>query len=187
MTFGSPALSRRTALGAALAAAPLPRSGFGQQGGGPASQEATDVRIRMTFGGRTLIATLYDNLSARDFASMLPLDLTIEDYSNSEKIAYSRASSPRTAAAPSAASNPATFATASPRATWPSSRPTTATGPWTTAAPSRCCCGFDRNGRRLAWRAPTTPSPSARLGRTDPGFDLLDIPGAVEATVEPIE
>jgi hypothetical protein len=88
MTFGSPALSRRTALGAALAAAPLPRSGFGQQGGGPASQEPTDVRTRMTFGGRTLIATLYDNLSARDFASMLPLDPTIEDYSNNEKIAY---------------------------------------------------------------------------------------------------
>ena len=38
--------------------------------------------------GRTLNATLYDNPSARDFASMLPLDLTIDDYSINEKIAY---------------------------------------------------------------------------------------------------
>ena len=30
----------------------------------------------------------YDNPSARDFASMLPLELTIEDYANNEKIAY---------------------------------------------------------------------------------------------------
>ena len=66
----------------------MPRSGFAQQGGGPASQEPTDVRIRMTFGGRTLIAALYDSPSARDFALMLPLDLTIEDHSNNEKIAY---------------------------------------------------------------------------------------------------
>jgi hypothetical protein len=35
-----------------------------------------------------MAATLYDNPSARDFASMLPLDLTIDDYSTNEKIAY---------------------------------------------------------------------------------------------------
>jgi hypothetical protein len=88
MTFSSPAISRRTALGAVLTAALLlPRSGFGQQGRNPASQEPTDVRIRFTFNGLTLTATLYDNPSARDLASMLPLDLTIDDYSNNEKIA----------------------------------------------------------------------------------------------------
>ena len=46
------------------------------------------MRIGMTFDGRTMTATLYDNPSARDFFSMLPLDLQIEDYAHNEKIAY---------------------------------------------------------------------------------------------------
>lgn len=46
------------------------------------------MKIRMTFDGRTLTATLYDNPSARDFFSLLPLDLTVENYSSNEKIAY---------------------------------------------------------------------------------------------------
>lgn len=36
----------------------------------------------------TMAATLYDNPSARDFAFMLPLELTIEDYGNNEKIVH---------------------------------------------------------------------------------------------------
>jgi hypothetical protein len=35
-----------------------------------------------------MTATLHDNPSTHDFASMLPLDLTIDDYSTNEKIAY---------------------------------------------------------------------------------------------------
>ena len=35
-----------------------------------------------------MIATLHDNPSARDFLSLLPLDLMIDDYGNNEKIAY---------------------------------------------------------------------------------------------------
>ncbi len=46
------------------------------------------MRIQIEFNGQSMTATLYDNPSARDFASMLPLDLTIEDYSTNEKIAY---------------------------------------------------------------------------------------------------
>ncbi|KVK53993.1 hypothetical protein L901_19095 [Agrobacterium sp. D14] len=46
------------------------------------------MRIRMIFGERTLTATLHDNPSARDFYSMLPLDLKIGDFASSEKIAY---------------------------------------------------------------------------------------------------
>ncbi|PAP95039.1 cyclophilin-like fold protein [Mesorhizobium wenxiniae] len=82
------ALTRRTLLGAVLATAVLPRLAYGQQGRDPASQELTDMRISMTFDGRTMTATLYDNPSARDFFSMAPLDLTIEDFSNNEKIAH---------------------------------------------------------------------------------------------------
>ncbi|RRH96028.1 MFS transporter [Mesorhizobium tamadayense] len=83
-----PKLSRRTLLGAALATAVLPRAARSQQGRDPASQEPTDMRIRMIFNGRTMTATLYGNPSARDFFSMLPLDLTIDDYAHNEKIAY---------------------------------------------------------------------------------------------------
>lgn len=46
------------------------------------------MRIKMTFDGRTMTATLFDNPAARDFFSMLPLDLKIEDFSSNEKIAY---------------------------------------------------------------------------------------------------
>ncbi|OBQ85640.1 cyclophilin-like fold protein [Mesorhizobium sp. WSM3873] len=88
MTTGHPKLSRRALLGAALASTLLPRRARSQQGRGPASQEPADMKIRMTFDGRTMTATLYDNPSARDFFSMLPLDLTIDDYAHNEKIAY---------------------------------------------------------------------------------------------------
>ena len=46
------------------------------------------MRIRIAFADHDFTATLYDNPSARDLASMLPLDLTITDYSTNEKIAY---------------------------------------------------------------------------------------------------
>ena len=46
------------------------------------------MQIGCEFGGQSFTATLLDNPSARDLASMLPLDLSIEDYSNNEKIAY---------------------------------------------------------------------------------------------------
>jgi hypothetical protein len=80
--------NRRTVLTAALALAAMPQLAQGQEGRNPASQEPTDVKIRMTFNGMTMAATLYDNPSARDFASMLPLDLTIDNYANNEQIAY---------------------------------------------------------------------------------------------------
>jgi len=88
MTIKQSVLDRRMLLGAALAVAVLPRLAHSQQGSDPASQEPTDMRIRMTFEGRTMTATLYDNPAARDFFSMLPLDLKIEDYSSNEKIVY---------------------------------------------------------------------------------------------------
>ncbi len=46
------------------------------------------MRIRIAFADQAFAATLDDNPSARDLVSMLPVDLTIEDYSNNEKIAY---------------------------------------------------------------------------------------------------
>jgi hypothetical protein len=54
----------------------------------PLMQETLPMKVRFAFDGRVFTATLEDNPSARDFASMLPLDLQIDDYSTNEKVAY---------------------------------------------------------------------------------------------------
>ena len=81
-------LHRRMVLFGGLATITFPPMAYGQQGRDPANQEPTNVKVRFLFDRHTVDATLYDNPSARDFASMLPLDLKIEDYSTNEKIAY---------------------------------------------------------------------------------------------------
>ena len=43
---------------------------------------------KMTINGRTAVATLDDTPSARDFFSQLPLTLALEEYAQTEKIAY---------------------------------------------------------------------------------------------------
>lgn len=81
-------LHRRTVWVGGLATMIFPPLAFGQQRHDPANQESRNMKVRFSFDRHTVNATLYDNPSARDFASMLPLDLKIEDYSNNEKIAY---------------------------------------------------------------------------------------------------
>ena len=44
------------------------------------------MKINLTLSDKTLTATLYDTPTARDFAAMLPLTWTLEDYSKTEKI-----------------------------------------------------------------------------------------------------
>ncbi len=44
------------------------------------------MKIRLDIEGTALTATLADNETARDFASLLPLALTLEDYAATEKI-----------------------------------------------------------------------------------------------------
>jgi hypothetical protein len=46
------------------------------------------AKIRLTIDGKTIEATLLGNPTARDFVSVLPLALTLEDYAASEKISY---------------------------------------------------------------------------------------------------
>lgn len=50
------------------------------------TQKGSTIKINFKFQDKTLTATLYDTPAARDFASMLPLTLTLEDYSKTEKI-----------------------------------------------------------------------------------------------------
>ncbi|WP_372094984.1 cyclophilin-like fold protein [Tistrella mobilis] len=75
-------VTRRWWLGAAIAivAAPTPL-----RAGHPSRGQA--MQLRFSFDTHDFTATLDDTPTARDLMSMLPLDLTIEDYSTNEKIA----------------------------------------------------------------------------------------------------
>ncbi|WP_169055239.1 cyclophilin-like fold protein [Azospirillum sp. TSH100] len=88
-------LPRRTMIAAALACAAGSRLAFGQTASGSANRgeepgmgEKTGMRIHFRFGTHVFTAVLEDNPSSRDLLSLLPADLTIDDYSSNEKIAY---------------------------------------------------------------------------------------------------
>ena len=55
---------------------------------GAQARAASESRIRFSFAGHRLTATLPDTATNRDLLSRLPLRLTIEDYGNNEKIVY---------------------------------------------------------------------------------------------------
>lgn len=82
----SPLITRRAALQAALLTAVGAPFGLTRS---PHAQDAVSMNIRIAFNGQTMTATLGNNPSARDFASMLPLhNLTIDNYADNEKISY---------------------------------------------------------------------------------------------------
>jgi hypothetical protein len=49
-------------------------------------EEVVRMKIRLDVGEMRLSATLTDNKTTRDFISLLPLTLTLEDYAGTEKI-----------------------------------------------------------------------------------------------------
>jgi hypothetical protein len=48
--------------------------------------EASTVKINIRIGDRSIPATLNESKAAQDFASLLPLSLTLEEYASTEKI-----------------------------------------------------------------------------------------------------
>jgi len=52
----------------------------------PVIRQENSMRIGIEIEGTTITATLEDSEAARDFASLLPLSLTLEDYASTEKI-----------------------------------------------------------------------------------------------------
>jgi len=82
-------LTRRRFAAALAAVVSVPSSASAQtavddkgRGGRP------PIRIRCRFEEKAFTARLLDNPSALDLATMLPLDLVIDDFSTNEKIAY---------------------------------------------------------------------------------------------------
>ena len=115
------------------------------------------MKIRLTIDGKAIEATLLDNATARDFLSLLPLTLTLEDYASTEKISYL----PRklyTAGAPagvdSAPGDIAYYA------------------PWGNLAIFYKDAGYAKG--------------LVKLGRLDSGIDALSVRGSVKVTIEPL-
>jgi hypothetical protein len=50
------------------------------------NQPAENMKIRIKIGEKVVTVTLTDSETTRDFASLLPLTLTLEDYNQTEKI-----------------------------------------------------------------------------------------------------
>ena len=73
---GTVALASTSAAGAA-GQTPVP---------GQSEQLVSSMKINIDVEGITITATLDDSPAARDFASLLPLTLTLEDYNSTEKI-----------------------------------------------------------------------------------------------------
>ena len=64
-----------------------------QQASAMSSREGSDLpvtamKIRIKLQEKVITATLADNPTSRVFVSLLPLDLTLEDYAATEKISY---------------------------------------------------------------------------------------------------
>ncbi|WP_114784840.1 cyclophilin-like fold protein [Botryobacter ruber] len=52
----------------------------------PVTLNKDDMKLKITVGQKVLTATAYDNPTARDFLSLLPITLTLQDYDGTEKV-----------------------------------------------------------------------------------------------------
>jgi hypothetical protein len=157
MKPGSHALGRRAFLGAASASVALPGLAFGQAAQPVGQEEETIMKIRIAFGGQEFTATLYDNPSARDLASMLPLDLSIDDYANNEKIAY-----------------------------LPRKLTEEGAGPFGNEAPNDLCYYAPWGNLAFFYAGYRWSSGLIRLGRLDGGVEPLLVRGEFPLRVEPL-
>ncbi|RVP11010.1 MFS transporter [Sinorhizobium meliloti] len=147
-------MKRRTLLaGAAVLALP----GLEVTQTDPNNQEPTDVKIKLTFGDHAMAATLYDNPSARDFASMLPLDLKIEDFGSNEKIAY-----------------------------LPRKLTVEGSGPFSNERPYDLCYYMPWGNLAMFYADYKHPG-LVRLGRFEDGYEALHVPGEFPLRIERIQ
>jgi hypothetical protein len=116
------------------------------------------VEIRLTINGKSMKAQLIDSATARDFVSLLPMRLTLEDYASTEKISYL----PRKLSTEGA-----------PVGSDPSVGDIAYYAPWGNLAIFYRDAGYARG--------------LVRLGRIDSGIEALDVPGALQTTIERID
>ena len=118
-------------------------------------QEASTMRIRLTFDGKAVEATLLDNATARDFFSLLPVTLALEDYNATEKIGHP----------------PRKLSTAgAPAGVDPSVGDIAYYAPWGNLAIFYKDFGYSKG--------------LIGLGRIDSGIEALNVPGSLKVTIE---
>ena len=121
-------------------------------------QSMQAVKIRIVAEGAVLTATLDDTPTARDFAALLPLQLTLEDHASTEKIS----DLPRRLSIAEA-----------PAGTTPSAGDIAYYAPW---------------GNLALFHRPFRYSDGlVRLGRIDAGVEILRRPGRLPVTIERVE
>jgi len=118
----------------------------------------TKTKIRMTINGKVATATLDDTAAARDFASLLPLTLTLTDYASTEKVS----DLPRRLSQEGA-----------PTGYDPSPGDITYYAPWGNLA--------------IFYRDFSYSRGLIRLGAIDSGAEALDQSGSLETTIEIID
>jgi hypothetical protein len=116
------------------------------------------MKIRITIGERVITATMHDNATARDFISLLPLTLTLEDYAKTEKIS----DLPRKLTKEGA-----------PSGSDPSVADITYYSPWGNLA--------------IFYRDSGYAGGHVLLGKIDSGVEALNVPGSLRVTVELIK
>jgi hypothetical protein len=116
------------------------------------------MKIRLTIDGKAITATLIDNPTSRDFLSLLPMTLTLEDYAATEKISYL----------------PRKLSTAgAPAGIDPSVGDLTYYAPWGNLAIFYKDFGYS--------------SGLIQLGRIDSGIEALNVPGPLKVTIERVD
>jgi hypothetical protein len=118
-------------------------------------QEASTMKIRLTFDGKAVEATLLDNATAGDLLSLLSMTLTLEDYASTEKIGYP----------------PRKLSTAgAPAGVDPTVGDIAYYAPWGNLAIFYKEFGYSRG--------------LIGLGRFDSGIEALNVPGSLTVTIE---
>jgi hypothetical protein len=116
------------------------------------------VDIRLTIDGKAIDATLLDNATARDFLSLLPLTLTLEDYASTEKIGYP----------------PRKLSTAgAPAGVDPAPGDIAYYAPWGNLA--------------IFYKDAPYANGLIKLGHFDASIDALKVRGSIKATIERVE
>ena len=152
-----PALIGAIALAGAVAVTGTGSTGAAGQelAQGTREQQVSTMKIRIDVEGRVITATLIDNATARDFVSLLPLTLTLEDYAATEKVS----------------DLPRRLSTeGSPAGIDPSIGDITYYSPWGNLALFYSDFGYSRG--------------LVKLGKIDSGVEALNVPGPVGVTIE---
>jgi len=122
------------------------------------SRGITTMKIRLTINGKAISATLTTNGAAKDFLSLLPMTLTLDDYAATEKIAYL----------------PRKLSTAgAPAGSDPSVGDIAYYAPWGNLAIFYRDSGYARG--------------LIPLGRIDSGIEALSVSGPLKVTIESVE